>query len=66
MNTAERFTISAEDYEAYGLQIEEDLKELIAGYDDLSLFTLREKILEDSANIRSYQTQIYGLSLFVI
>ncbi len=66
MNTANRFTISAEDYEAYGLQIEEDLKELIAGYDDLSLFTLREKILEDSGNIRSYQTQIYGLSLFVI
>ena len=39
---------------------------MIAGYDDLSLFTLREKILEDSGNIRSYQTQIYGLSLFVI
>ena len=66
MNTAYHFTISAEDYEKNGLQIEEDLRELISGYDDLSLSTLREQMQEDSVSIRANQTQIYGLSLFII
>ncbi len=66
MNTAYHFIISAEDYEKNGLQIEEDLKELISGYDDLCLSTLREQMQEDSVSIRANQTQIYGLSLFII
>ena len=66
MNTAYHFIISAEDYEKNGLQIEEDLKELINGYDDLCLSTLREQMQEDSVSIRANQTQIYGLSLFII
>lgn len=66
MNTAYHFTISAENYEKNGLQIEEDLKELISGYDDLCLSTLREQMQEDSVSIRANQTQIYGLSLFII
>lgn len=66
MNTTESFTIFAEDYEKNGLQVEEDLRELISGYDDLSLFTLREQIQEDSGMIRNNRTQIYGLSLFII
>ncbi len=66
MNTAYHFIISAEDYEKNGLQIEEDLKELISGYDDLCLSTLREQMQEDSVSIRENQTQIYGLSLFII
>ena len=66
MNTAYHFIISSEDYEKNGLQIEEDLKELISGYDDLCLSTLREQMQEDSVSIRANQTQIYGLSLFII
>lgn len=66
MNTAYHFIISAEDYDENGLQIEEDLKELISGYDDLCLSTLREQMQEDSVSIRENQTQIYGLSLFII
>lgn len=66
INTAESFTIAAEDYEKNGLQVEADLRELTNEYDDLSLLTLREQILEDSGLIRSNQTQIYGLSLFII
>lgn len=66
MNTAYHFIISAEDYDKNGLQIEEDLKELISGYDDLCLSTLREQMQEDSVSIRANQTQIYGLSLFII
>ena len=66
MNTVESFTISAEDYEKNGRQVEADLRELISEYDDVSLFTLREQIQEDSGNIRIYQVQIYGLSMFII
>ncbi len=66
MNTAYHFIISAEDYEKNGLQIEEDLRELISGYDDLCLSTLREQMQEDSVSIQTNQTQIYGLSLFII
>lgn len=66
MNTAYHFTISAENYEKNGPQIEEDLKELISGYDDLCLSTLREQMQEDSVSIQANQTQIYGLSLFII
>ena len=46
-------------------QTEEEINALIAPYLDLSLVTLREKILDDSANVRKIKMQIYGISAFV-
>lgn len=66
MNTAVSFYISAEDYEKYGGQTEEELLSVLGPYQDLSLETLREKMIDDSANIRKIKIQIYGISAFVI
>ena len=65
MNTLSAFYISVDNYEKYGEQTEEEINTLIAPYLDLSLETLREKILDDSANVRKIKMQIYGISAFV-
>lgn len=66
MNTAVSFYISAEDYAEYGGQTEEELLSVLEPYQDLSLATLREQMMDDSANIRKIKLQIYGISAFVI
>lgn len=65
MNTASAFYISVDDYEKYGEQTERAIRELTENYSDLSLATLREKILDDSANVKKIKIQIYGISAFV-
>lgn len=65
MNTADAFYITVDDYEKYGGQTEEEIRELTENYPDLSLYTLREKILDDSAGVKKIKMQIYGISAFV-
>ncbi|MEZ3436007.1 MAG: ABC transporter permease [Lachnospiraceae bacterium] len=65
MNTASAFYISVGDYEKYGEQTEEEIRSLTENYSDLSLETLREKILNDSASVKKLKMQIYGISAFV-
>ena len=65
MNTASAFYISVDDYEKYGEQTEREIRELIENYSDLSLSTLREKILDASASVKKIKLQIYGISAFV-
>ena len=65
MNTASAFYISVDDYEKYGEQTEEAIRLLTDDDPDLSLATLREQILDDSANVKKIKMQIYGISAFV-
>ena len=65
MNTASAFYISVDDYEKYGEQTEEAIRSLTDDDPDLSLATLREQILDDSANVKKIKMQIYGISSFV-
>lgn len=65
MNTASAFYISVDDYEKYGEQTEREIRELTENYSDLSLATLREKILDDSASVKKTKMQIYGIAAFV-
>lgn len=46
MNTAEEFSISVENYEKNGEQVENALRALLDDYEDLSLYTLRERKIE--------------------
>lgn len=66
MNTASSFSVSIEEYEKYGEQVEQDIRALIESYSDLSLGTLREKMIDDSSNVQKIKIQIYGISAFVI
>lgn len=66
MNTAVAFRISTEDYEEYGEQTEDAIRALTESFPDLALLTLRERMADDSADIRKVKTQIYGLSAFVV
>ncbi len=66
MNTAESFSISVDHYEENGVWVEEQIRALLSGYDDLSLSTLRERKLEDAAQIPKLEMQIYGIAVFVI
>ena len=66
MNTASSFSISVEDYEKNGKQVEAALQTLLVDYEDLSLSTLREKEIEVSGEIKNIQMQIYGISIFII
>ena len=65
MNTISAFYISVEDYETYGEQTEEAIRSLTEDDPDLSLATLREQILDDSANVKRIKMQIYGIAAFV-
>ena len=65
MNTISAFYISVEDYETYGEQTEEAIRSLTDDDPDLSLATLREQILDDSANVKRIKMQIYGIAAFV-
>lgn len=66
MNTASVFYITADNYTEHGDTIESELRSLIEQYGDLSLQTLREKALADSAAIRQQKQQIYGVSILMI
>ena len=66
MNTAAEFFISVENYEKNGEQVENALRTLLNGYEDLSLDTLRERKIEASAQIDQIQMQIYGIAIFII
>ncbi|RKI39074.1 ABC transporter permease [bacterium D16-51] len=66
MNTASSFLISSSEYEKHGEQIEQEVRAMIGKYPDLSLATLREKIVDDAANIQKIKIQIYGISAFLI
>lgn len=66
MNTASSFSISIEEYEKYGEQVEKEIRAVLDPYSDLSLITLREKMIDDFENIQKIKMQIYGISAFVI
>ena len=66
MNTAAEFSISVENYEKNGEQVENALRTLLDDYEDLSLYTLRERKIELSGQIEELQMQIYGISIFII
>lgn len=66
MNTASSFSVSTDNYKENGNQVEEEIRALVNSYDDLSLRTLREKKLEDSAEIQRLRMEIYGISIFII
>lgn len=66
MNTAEEFSISVENYEKNGEQVENAFRALLDNYEDLSLYTLRERKIELSGQIEKLQMQIYGISIFII
>lgn len=66
MNTAASFSVSVEDYEKNGSQVETEIRALVNEYDDLSLLTLREKKLEAADQIKEKKLQIYGVSIFII
>lgn len=66
MNTVVALRISTEDYEEYGGQTEDAIRALTESFPDLALLTLRERMADDSADIRKVKTQIYGLSAFVV
>lgn len=51
MNTASTFYITAENYEENGDAVENAIRNLTDRYSDLSLWTLREQKIEDSAAI---------------
>lgn len=51
MNTAAEFSISIENYEKNGEQVENALRTLLDDYEDLSLYTLRERKIELSGQI---------------
>ncbi len=66
MNTTDSLYISVENYKKNGRAIEEEIKKITGNYEDLSLYTLREQILEDGPSIKTNQLQIYGISIFII
>ncbi len=66
MNTASSFAISIEGYETYGEQAEQEIRAALEPYFDLNLSTLREKVIDDSANVQKIKMQIYGISAFMI
>lgn len=66
MNTASTFYITAENYEENGDAVENAIRNLTDRYSDLSLWTLREQKIEDSAAIAQQKAQIYGISVFLI
>ncbi len=66
MNTASSFTISTQEYEKYGDQIEQAIRAAIAPYEDLGLETLRERRINDSASVRKVKIQIYGIYAFML
>ena len=66
MNTAAEFYISVENYEKNGEQVENALLTLLDDYEDLSLYTLRERKVELSGQIEKLQMQIYGIAIFII
>lgn len=66
MNTTAEFSISVENYEKNGEQVENALLTLLDDYEDLSLYTLRERKVEVSGEIEKLQMQIYGISIFII
>lgn len=66
MNTIDSLYISVEDYKNNGKAIEEEIRKITGKYEDLSLYTLREQILEDGPSIKTNQWQIYGISIFII
>lgn len=66
MNTACSFKISVTEYEKYGGQAEQEIRNAIEPYTDLALETLREKMINDAANIKKIKIQIYGITSFVI
>lgn len=66
MNTADTFYITAENYEENGMEVENAIRTLTDQYSDLSLWTLREQLIEDSGMIARQKAQIYGISIFLI
>ena len=66
MNTVDSFSISVEDYEKNGEQVENALRTLLNDYEDLSLSTLRERKIELFGQIEKIQMQIYGIAIFII
>lgn len=66
INMTSSFSISIEDYEKNGDQVEQEIRTLLNKYDDLSLRTLREQKLENSGQIQRLKVQIYGISIFII
>lgn len=51
MNATASFSISVEDYEKNGEQVEAALRTLLDDYEDLSLSTLREREIEGAGQI---------------
>lgn len=66
MNTADSFNISIQDYERNGERAEREIRELLNDESDLTLLTLREQKLDDSAQLRQLNIEIYGISAFII
>lgn len=66
MNITDGFIVSVEDYKKNGIQVENRLRKLLNGYEDLSFYTLREQLIEDCGLVKEYQVQIYGVSIFII
>lgn len=66
MNTASSLTIAIKEYEKNGEYVEEEIQTVLKDYEDISLMTLREQKIEDSASIKTIKIQIYGLAIFII
>lgn len=66
MNKTASFLVTAEDYEKNGKSIEAAILNILDDYKDLDLQTLREKKIDDAAQTKKINTQVFGLTIFII
>lgn len=66
MNKTSSFLVTAEDFRKNGETIEANILDILDEHKNLRLRTLREKKIDDEAQIKNLNTQIYGLTVFII
>ena len=66
MNKTSAFYVTAEEYGNNAEAVEEDILNILDDYKNLRLQTLREKKIDDAAQTKALNTQVYGLTIFII
>lgn len=66
MNMTNSIRIAVEDYDKNGDMAEAEIKKVVNQYPDLTLSTLREQKIDDSAQLARLNIQIYGIAAFII
>lgn len=66
MNKTSAFYVTAEEYGNNAEAVEEDILNILDDYKNLRLQTLREKKIDGAAQTKALNTQVYGLTIFII